>query len=278
MGLTTLDVVQVVGRVPAANEKVVASDGWITFGGPAANAAGTVAALGGQVRLVTALGVGAAADLVRQYLYDAGVTVVDLTPDLEVLPVSTVLLDAGTGQRAVVSRNGAAAPDLTAAASTVVPAGSGDVVLADGHHLGAAVSLAGRSRAQGALVLLDGGSWKPGLGELLAMSDVAVLSGDFRLPETDVRDVLDRVAQWGPRVVAQSHGEGAVKVWDDGQRLELTPPTVPVVDTLGAGDVLHGAMAHALSTGQAPTPALEYAIQIATKSVQHPGPLTWSTP
>ena len=47
-GLATLDVVQVVDRLPAADEKVVARSLDVTFGGPAANAAATAAASPGR--------------------------------------------------------------------------------------------------------------------------------------------------------------------------------------------------------------------------------------
>src|SRR5659263_261296 len=57
-GLVTLDVLQVVERLPAPDEKVVATDLDVGFGGPAANAAATAVALGVRTRLVTALGSG----------------------------------------------------------------------------------------------------------------------------------------------------------------------------------------------------------------------------
>lgn len=277
VGLTTLDVVQVADRVPGPDEKAVAHDGWLTFGGPAANAAATCAALGVDVRLVTALGTGPEADLVRAGLAAAGVEVVDLAPQVDgLLPVSSVLV-TGMG-RAVVSRNAGAAPDLSAAAADVPAAGAGDVVLVDGHHLGAATVLAARSAS--ATVLADGGSWKPGLARLLAHVDVAVLSADFRLPDRahdgSAADLLSAVAALGPTVVAQTHGAGAVRVLTaDGAVHEVRPPQVPVSDTLGAGDVLHGAAAAALARGADPLAAVEAGVEVASRSVQLRGALGW---
>jgi len=273
VGLTTLDVVQVTERVPGPDEKLVADDGWIAFGGPAANAAATCAALGVDVRLVTAVGVGPAADLVRVGLADAGVEVVDLAPDApDLVAVSSVLV-TGRG-RAVVSRNAQAAPDLSGAAADVPGAGAGDVVLVDGHHMGAGVVLAARS--VGATVLADGGSWKPGLDELLAHVGIAVLSGDFHLPSSD-DDLLTAVAALGPSVVAQTHGAGPVQMLTpDGTVHQIRPPQVEVTDTLGAGDVLHGAMAAALARGADPLAALEAGVDVASRSVQSRGALGWA--
>lgn len=283
-GLATLDVVQVVDRLPGADEKVVARSLEVTFGGPAANAAATAVALGVRTRLVTALGAGLVADLVRDGLANAGVEVVDLLDGLPGSPaVSTVLVTAATGERAVVSVNATGTADLPAPAAGVLDGAT--AVLVDGHHLEAGAALAAEARRRGVPVLLDGGSWKPGLDRLLAVVEHAVLSADFGLPgEPATQDeLLGRVAALGPRVVARSSGAGPVRVrvaTDDGDVSwsSIEPPvveTADVVDTLGAGDVLHGATAAALAAGQPFLGALAEGIRCASDSVRHRGALGW---
>ena len=281
-GLATLDVVQVVDRLPAADEKIVARSLDVTFGGPAANAAATAAALGVRTVLVTALGTGPVADLVRTGLAAAGVEVVDLLDGPGTPAVSTVLVTQGTGERAVVSVNAVGVRDLTGPAGRLDVLVGATTLLVDGHHLGAAEVLAADAAGRGIPVLLDGGSWKPGLDGLLAHVDHAVLSADFRLPD-GTHDLLDRVADLGPRLVAQSAGAGPVRVRTvdaDGRRAStvLHPPVVPaaeVVDTLGAGDVLHGATAASLAAGHDVLTALADGIARASESVRHPGALGW---
>lgn len=291
-GLATLDVVQVVDRLPAADEKIVARSLDVTFGGPAANAAATAAALGVRTVLVTALGTGPVADLVRSGLAAAGVEVVDLLDVPGTPAVSTVLVTRGTGERAVVSVNAVGVRDLSDAARRLgVPDGA-TALLVDGHHLGAAQVLA--AAARDIPVLLDGGSWKPDLDVLLAHVDHAVLSADFRLPGDGddapdgtvgahgTADLLDRVADLGPRFVAQSAGGGPVRLLvvgpEERRPSVLQPPTIPaseVVDTLGAGDVLHGATAASLAQGHDVLSALADGIARASESVRHPGALGW---
>ena len=231
---------------------------------------------------MTALGTGSVADLVRAGLAAAGVEVVDLLDGPGTPAVSTVLVTRGTGERAVVSVNAVGVPDLASRARALGVHTDATALLVDGHHLGAAQVLAADARARGIPVLLDGGSWKPGLDGLLAYVDHAVLSADFRLPD-GTGDLLDRVADLGPHLVAQSAGGGPVRVRTvdaDGGRSStvLHPPTVPaaeVVDTLGAGDVLHGATAAALATGHDALTALADGIARASESVRHPGALGW---
>lgn len=284
-GLVTLDVVQRVDAVPVANQKVVADSLDVRFGGPAANAAATAVALGVPTRLVTAIGSGPVADLVRAGLTAAGVEVVDLAAGAGATPpVSTVLVTRATGERAVVSVNGTGTPDLHEATARALADGALDgatALLVDGHHLGAAVPLAAAARAREVPVVLDGGSWKPGLGDLLAHVDHAVLSADFRLPGADdPAGLLHAVAaRWPVASVARSAGGGPLRYAERGGPVREVPvtevPPAEVVDTLGAGDVLHGALAAALASGATLADALGAGTARATASVRHPGALGW---
>jgi sugar/nucleoside kinase (ribokinase family) len=276
-GLVTLDVTQVVEAVPGPDQKVVADGLEVTFGGPAANAAATAVALGVPTRLVTAIGTGAVADLVRAELRGADVAAVDLAEGLDARPpVSTVLVTRSTGQRAVASVNAVGMPGLAAPDPAVLDGVS--ALLVDGHHLGAAVPLAAEARRRGIPVVLDGGSWKPGLGELLARVDHAVLSADFALPDSD-GDVLDDVlARWPVVSAARSAGAGPVRLRGrEGPPVVVAVDTVrEVVDTLGAGDVLHGAVAAGLARGSGVADALRAGVEVATRSVRYPGARGWT--
>ena len=329
-GLTTLDVIQEVDAVPAPNEKAVARALTVTFGGPAANAAATAVALGARARLVTSIGSGPVADLVRAELATAGVEVVDLAAGSGAAPaVSTVLVTASTGQRAVVSVNATRSGELP-----TVPAGVLDgvgVVLVDGHHLASALEVARSARAVGVPVVHDGGSWKPGLERLLALVDHAIVSADFRVPagelpadgsaadgsaadgsaadgsaadgsatdgaaidgaetgrasaRVDPRErILREVASFGPLVVARSDGAGPLLVLEPRASAAVRSVTVPVdparrvVDTVGAGDVLHGAYAAFLggTCGAVdPVVLLARAAGVASESVHFAGARGW---
>ncbi|WP_338403738.1 PfkB family carbohydrate kinase [Cellulosimicrobium arenosum] len=290
-GLVTFDVMQVVDRVPAPDEKVVARDLSATFGGPAANAAATAVALGVPTRLVTAVGSGPLAEAVRAELAAAGVDLVDVARGTAARPaVSTVLVTRATGERAVVSTNARSFEDgaVSATGATVTDAepgglvalGPGDVLLLDGHLPDVALPLARAARAAGAVVVLDGGSWKDCTTDLLALCDAAVLSADLRVPGVRDDDELTAVAGMGPAgrlaFVARTHGAGPVEVLRAGERTSVeVPPARTVVDTLGAGDVVHGAFAAALARGVDPFEALERAVVVASRSVEHAGARGW---
>ncbi|MFF7389252.1 PfkB family carbohydrate kinase [Streptomyces scabiei] len=285
VGLCTLDVVQLVDRVPGANEKLTAREQLVAAGGPAANAAVAFAHLGGSATLLTAIGrhpLGAAvtADLAR-----LGVTVVDLAADsVEPPAVSSVLVTVSSGDRAVASTNATghrlAPPDDLAALVAAC-----DIVEFDGHHMELAVATAREARAAGRRTVLDGGSWKVGTERLLPSIDVAVCSEDFRPPGSDTSrsapaDVLRFLRDHGVSRSAVSRG-GRSLVWagpDGGGTVAV--PAVRVADTLGAGDVLHGALAHGLAghaelTSDAFVEALREATAVASRACASFGTRAW---
>lgn len=284
VGLLTLDVTQILDKLPASNEKVVARDSWVEYGGPAANAAGVAAGLGARVGLLTVAGDSAPARVAIDLLTASGVALHDADPAVrDALPVSTVLLESDSGHRAVVSTNAAAAaPALISAAAIDRLLADCDVVLLDGHHPGLAEPTARAARDAGLPVVFDGGSFKPGTEALLRLSDWAVVSADFAPPSGG--DVLTYLTGFGCRVVARSQGEGPIEYTVAGRLGSLAVPAVPVVDTLGAGDVLHGALAYAVGrlsvTGAAVTEELArelltYATVIGSLSCEHPGARGW---
>lgn len=276
VGLCTLDVIQLVDHAPGANEKLTARDQVVAAGGPAANAAVAFSHLGGAATLLTAigahaLGVGAAADLSA-----LGVTVSDLAAESAQPPaVSSVLVTASTGERAVASTNATAhrlAPpdDLDALVAAC------DVVEFDGHHMELAVAAARSARALGRKTLLDGGSWKSGTQDLLPLIDVAVCSADFHPPGTSTAaDTLRFLREHGVVWSAVSGGADPIVWVGPGGGGTVEVPSVKVADTVGAGDVLHGALAYHLVTSEGFAEALRAAAVVASRACASFGTRAW---
>ncbi|MEU7478656.1 PfkB family carbohydrate kinase [Lentzea sp. NPDC042327] len=252
VGLTTLDVTQRVAVFPAPGEKVRSAEAHLAPGGPAANAARAVAALGGSSSLLTALGADALGEFVRAGLEPVHVVAVEGTT-----PVSMVVVRDADGERTVVSRNASVpviAPDL----SDLVAAA--DVVLLDGHHDGLALPAARAAKAAGLPVVLDAGSWKPVLDHLLPLVDVAACASGFERSAAEVHS-------YGVPLVVRTNGPAPVTWSWNGSTGAVPVPAVQVKDTNGAGDVWHGAYAYALASGADPVAAIGFASQAAAVRV-----------
>ncbi|NHC15619.1 PfkB family carbohydrate kinase [Motilibacter deserti] len=276
VGLATLDVVYRVEHVPAADEKVVALSQELAAGGPAANAAVTYAALGGSPVLATALGAHPFAAQAHADLARHGVDVRDALPGLEEPPaVATILVTDGTGERSVVSL-GASHQRVGPPEGLARLVREARVLLLDGHHPEPALAAARAARDAGVPVVLDAGSWKDVLDELLPLVDIAACSAAFRTPEAADEDAtVEGLRERGVPFVAVTHGGGPVRWASPAGSGTVQPPAVEVRDTLGAGDAFHGALAFAVARGDAFPDALSFAARVASLRCGVPGQRTW---
>ena len=132
------------------------------------------------------------------------------------------------------------------------------------------------ARETGIPVVLDAGSWKSGMPALLPLVDTAVCSADFHPPgTTTLTDVLDAVAGVGVRRGAMTRGARPIPYRDGPEQGEVPVPQVPVVDTLGAGDVFHGAFCFHLAAGAGFRDALAGAARVASHSCRSFGTREW---
>ncbi|MCW2883745.1 MAG: hypothetical protein QOE54_1416 [Streptosporangiaceae bacterium] len=282
VGLCVLDIVQLVDHVPRPDEKSTALGQTVAAGGPATNAAVTFAHLGGGATLVTGVGAHPLAAGIRADLRDAGVRLVDLAEAHADPPaVSTVLVTARSGERAVVSKN-AEGQHLGPPADLAAMVSRSAVVQVDGHHPALAEASVITARRLGRTTLLDGGSWKPGTRALLPYIDVAVCSSDFHPPGTSTpQEVLRFLLKAGVSWAAVTRG-GQEILWQgpDGPVRAVPVPRIAIADTLGAGDIFHGALAFELARGPEVDPsgfprALGRAAALAAEACGSFGTRSW---
>lgn len=275
VGLATIDLIYAVESFPEADRKVEAKSQAVYVGGPATNAALAFRHLGGEAALAVAVGKHALGGVVRAELEQYGVRLVDLLPEFAGLPsISSVTVD-GAGRRSVVSANAARMGETTAEADRDLCAWA-EVVEVDGHQMKACRQWAAAARAQGAHVVLDGGSWKQGTEELLRVVDTAICSADFHPPGCGSEsETMEYLETRGVRQVAVTHGAGEI-AWRCGEESGvILPPAVEAVDTMGAGDIFHGAFCRAWTRGAEFAAALTEAAAVAARSCRYSGTRAW---
>ena len=275
VGAATLDLHYLVPETRTRDSKGPALGFGMYAGGPAANAAVTFAHLGGAARLWAEVGSHPLGRIIAAELAARGVDLVDLTADSDALPmVSSIFSFVESSDRMSVSSHYL---DNGVAESLPGPLPEGAaILLVDGFLRKPCLDAASRGAAQGIPVVLDAGSWKPVMEDLLPMLDVAVCSADFHPPGTSTHDeALDYLQQRGVARVAVTRGAAPI-LYRDGADIGLVPIAAgPVVDTLGAGDVLHGALCWFLAAGQPFGTALTEAAAVATRSCRSFGTRAW---
>ena len=275
LGLTTVDIFYGVEKHPGANEKLQAEWQLICSGGPAANAAVAFAALGNDSHLVSGLGVHPTAQLAAADLAEYNVTLHDFAGSADYPPIlSSILVNSLTGDRCVVYSN----TDhrlLENCHRIDELLDTSAIVLLDGYYLPQALILAEAAKRRNVPVILDGGSWKEGLECLLAYVDIAVCSANFQPPGCcTIQDLFAFFARHNVAYCAVSYGGEQVVGCEGGRSWSIDVPPVRAIDTLGAGDILHGAFCHYI-TSLTFKESLERAVQIASASCCYYGTRQW---
>lgn len=268
VGLVTLDLIYLADAPPSANQKIVAQEITIAAGGPATNAAIAFQHLGNSATLIGAIGSHPICHLVQSDLQACNVHVMDLDPTkLESPPVSSIVVTQSTGDRAVVSLNAVRSQIPSDRISPNI-LDNIDIVLIDGHQMAIGSMIAKMARDRNIPVVIDAGSWKPGFDTVFPWVDYAVCSANFH-PPTD-QTVFDYLQNFGIPHIAITQGKNSIEL----PTLKIDVPQVSIVDTLGAGDIFHGAFCHFILKQSFAT-ALSQAAKIAAHSCQFFGTREW---
>ncbi|WP_414624038.1 sugar kinase [Calothrix sp. CCY 0018] len=274
VGLVTLDLIYLAESPPKNNQKLVAEDYIVAAGGPVTNAAVTFSYLGNKAVVSSVVGCHPMTQLIKSDLANYQVEIIDYYPTTEnPPPVSSIIVTKGTGERAVISINAvktqvdsqAISPDLRDI----------DIVLIDGHQMKLGCAIAKQAKAENIPVVIDGGSWKPGFDKVLPFVDYAICSANFYPPDCqNSPEVFAYLNQMGIPHIAITHGEKPIQYLSKNEIKILKVPKIQLADTLGAGDIFHGAFCNYVLQ-ETFTTALEKAAQIAALSCQSFGTRRW---
>lgn len=263
VGHAPYDLTFAIDHHPGPDEKMAARALRQGGGGPAANAAVTVARLGHRSAFAGYLGRDVYGDLHFQELRNAGVNtdLIGRGDDPTPLSVSLVKPD---GRRALVNYSGGKRP---------LPADSihfthcrPRVILFDGWEPDISLPLAQWARQEGIPTILDAGSVHRGTAALAERVDYLVASEKFGRTFTGGADPLraaKRLGEIAGVAAVITLGEQGL-VWQKGTESGRLPAfPVAVVDTTGAGDAFHGGFAAGLVRGLAWDELLRFASEVA---------------
>ncbi|GAB6067440.1 sugar kinase [Methylothermus subterraneus] len=274
IGQASYDLVFKVDHHPEADEKCVASEFIGCGGGPAANAAVTVARLGRRAAFVGYLGRDLGGQAHFQELVQEGVETAFVYRGDAPTPVSVVLVKPD-GRRALVNYRGATLP--LAAEAVDLEGLAAKVALFDGHELELSCRFLPYFQRSGAATVLDAGSLHAGTEKLMFEVDYLIASRKFAaqwLGRDDPPEALAKLAVKAKTCVITLGEEGLI--WQRGASRGALPAfPVQAVDTTGAGDIFHGAFAVALADGLSWLESLRFASAAAalgcTKLGARPG-------
>ncbi len=269
IGLACHDNLVVVPSLAAACEGTRVRAVLAQCGGVAATAAVAARALGARVQLWARVGdddYGAfvLAELRKRGVDTSGMAIVEGART----PVSTVLVEEGTGERRFLYYPGEGldwyADDEPPDYARVERA---KALVVDGRLPETCLRAARRAREAGVPVVTDVGHAREHEVALLRLADYPVVSElalNELAPGRELAEFADELLAGAAKAVVLTRGERGAWLKERGceaRRLGAFP--VEAVDTTGAGDVFHGAFAWAIADGRAPEQAVEVATAAA---------------
>jgi sugar/nucleoside kinase (ribokinase family) len=237
IGQTYIDVTFLTDHIPVGDEKSVASEYAVSFGGNAVTAAFCCAKLSIKPDLIAPV----APDwLGRMFVEMAAKYGLNLHPRKVEKSSLSFIMPSG-GKRAIVRcrddhyLDSFPALDLTGCRALHI----------DGHQPDAALHYAKLCRKAGILTSLDGGGLRINTHELLTFIDVAIVAERFcqQIDKTPAA-TLDYLKSRGCRIGGVTLGERGMAWYNETGEVRKTAalliPPQRVRDTSGAGDVFHG--------------------------------------
>jgi sulfofructose kinase len=252
IGMPVRDMVFRVDDVPARGHKVRAAHFDQFTGGNASNAAIAITRLGGRARLSGPVGE-TETQLVFAQMKQEGVEARHLVPVAgAVTPISNIMIDP-SGERTVVTYRDPKLWTVTLPDSNELLDGV-DAVLTESRCADFVTDVCVEARRRDIPVVLDVDRVMSMQEGLLAIATHVIFSAEAlraTVGDDDLIGALRRVADLTPAFLAVTAGAQGM-YWLDAQHDSHHIPSFPVdsVDTLGAGDVLHGGFVLAIAEGQ----------------------------
>ena len=266
VGYNAWDVIFPLGDTPPPDGKTEVAPIVACGGGPGATAAVALARLGVDVRFVTVLSDDLPGRQQRCELEAAGVDLsLAVTSPGHATPRAVIRVDPRTGGRRIYWSRGNL-PALDPGRMDPLWLEGVDLLYCDGHEAPAAAVLARAVRHSGMPIVLDAGSVRRGLDELVPLCTDVIGSEGFATAFTGIDGVLPALEDLrakGPERVATTFGAAGVVALDAEGPRHVPAFDVPVVDTTGAGDVFHAGYARALVHGLPFGQCLRYGAAVA---------------
>ncbi|EFR0432693.1 sugar kinase [Salmonella enterica] len=273
VSITVMDRIYYVEGLPTEGGKYVAKRYTEVGGGPAATAAVAAAKLGAQVDFIGRVGDDDTGNSLLAELESLGVNTRYTRRYTQARSSQSAIMVDAKGERIIVNYP---SPDLLPDAGWLndIDFSQWDVVLADVRWHDGAKQAFTLARQAGVMTVLDGDITPQDISELVALSDHAAFSEPGLARLTGMSEAIDALKK------AQMLTNGHVYVtrgsegcnWLEKAAVRHQPGfTVEVVDTTGAGDVFHGALAFGLARGYAIEEAVRFASGVAALKCTRPG-------
>ena len=271
IGLAVVDFAYNIFTLPEEDTKLKCNDFYMAFGGPALKAAVIYTANGGKATLVSNIGSSPMGKLIKEYCKEKNIEVIDIAIDDNLPSISTIGIIKEKSTRTILS--GQKNVPENAVLPSLEEIKGHTFCLYDCNFESLTPKIINLLEKANIELIIDAGSWKQNVECALDYAHIVISSSRFISPEGE--DILALQDKHNISMVAKTNNDKPVfwcaKAKDFMGRGKTWVEPLADVNTLGAGDVLHGAFCfYYYHEKKAFTEALTAAIKYTNKFLKTP--------
>jgi len=276
IGLTSIDIQYFVDEYPEPNCKVKTNSLNLVVGGPATNAAVAFAKLNGRAFLASPTGKNAFTSFFEDDFNSTHISHYNLRNNRLFSPViASIITSTNNGDRNIFTHS-PVLNQFDISPEELVETVKPDILLMDGFFPEFAEQTAKIAKTKDIPVVMDCGSWKNQYETLLKYSDIVICSSDFYPPGCkNSEQVFGYLQNKNVKYIAISRGAESIIFQASGRGEIRVRKSNNIIDTLGAGDFLHGAFCYHYLVTDCFEKALIKASELATYTCEFKGTRDW---
>ncbi len=272
IGQTALDLHYFVTRLPKSNEVVESKDLEINVGGPATNAAIAFKYLGGFPFLFSPLGDTPFSEYAIEKLNTFGVNHINIENSDSYVPTISTIISTSNGERTILTHN-KPAENFIESLNLLLNMTDTDLCLTD--FLNTEFALEVFKKKSFLHVIHDAERFDESFERIAKYITILICSESFF--KVNSKSVLKTFLVNHPNIcaIAVTRGDNSILAIEGSTYFEIPIRQIEVFDTLGAGDIFHGAFCFYYGKTQNFQFSLIEASIIATKSCEFKGAHGW---
>ena len=241
IGLCGLDVVfYEKNKFPVEDTKMKCEVVKSAIGGPAANAAITFSLLGGKSTIISYIGNSNVGKLIKSMLSDMDIKVIDMCDDEDVKCISSIYVNTVNATRTIFSgRN-----EIHSLKSFIIveeTIKNADFILYDGHFSSLDDVIVNSVKKHNKEWVIDVGGYKDSFEKLLDYNPILVASAVF---QNNGLNGITMMKNHNYNRAVITNGKNPIEYQDGDIHGWIDIIDVDALDTLGAGDIYHGAFCY----------------------------------
>ena len=269
VGLVTVDLIYYLNKLPDKGIKYVSEKQILSTGGNASNASIAISRLGGSVTFISTIGNDFFGNYILNELKKENIDTNNIIKKNNINTSNSCINIDGKGERQIVNFR---SKELDFSDNYFIKKNIFDAYLTDGRLENASIFILKEAKKNNKPGILDAEN-PVNENAIKEASHIAFsLQGLKSFTNTSsIKDSLKLVKNISNNFSCVTDGENGVFFLDEDELIQLKPPKIDVIDTLGAGDAWHGAFTLAISLRKPLLDACKYANIVAAKKCENLG-------